>query len=131
MTSAGIWLFELFRRSDTAPPVARDASDEVSVPRIESDSISGVYVVAVYQLIGGAVARIRSFQPMKSDVRPHPTEVDCGYQVIVDDATTYVHLSTFGSDERRSDKKVSQTLQIDREMAGQLVALLQATFPGI
>jgi hypothetical protein len=42
-----------------------------------------------------------------------------------------VQLSTFGSAERQSEYKVSQTLQVDRARAGELVEILRAAFPGL
>jgi 5-methylcytosine-specific restriction protein B len=68
---------------------------------------------------------------MTSNVRTHPTDVDCGYQVVHADEGTLLQLSTYGSDARKSDKKVSQTLQVDRDVARQLIAVLRTAFPGI
>lgn len=44
-------------------------------------------------------------------------------------ATPLLHLSTFGSDYRQSKPKSSQSIQIDEQMAGELIRLLQSTFP--
>lgn len=65
----------------------------------------------------------------RANSRPHPTEVDCLWQVVTgpEDATL-LQLSTYGSDNRESEPKVSQTLQLDRVVAVQLVALLCETF---
>lgn len=44
---------------------------------------------------------------------------------------TLLQLSTFGSDTRKSDPKVSQTLQIDAARAGELMHLLRDAFPDL
>lgn len=75
------------------------------------------------------MARIRSLTQAKSDGRIHPTEVDCTWQVTHSDGgVAYLTLSTYGSDTRASKPKVSQTLQMDRELAQQLVGVLTVTF---
>lgn len=68
---------------------------------------------------------------MSSSLTPHRTEVDCGFQVLDDhDGGHLLQLSTFGSDERKSSPKVSQTLQIDATRAEELIGILRQTFPG-
>ncbi|MGB7450244.1 MAG: hypothetical protein WA892_14105 [Ornithinimicrobium sp.] len=65
----------------------------------------------------------------RSSGRPHPTEVDCRWQVINGrKGVALFQLSTYGSDGRASDPKVSQTIQLDRDMAAKLVARLCETF---
>lgn len=59
----------------------------------------------------------------------HPTEVDCEVrQVLTAGGQTYLQLSTFGSANRVSEPKVSQTIQIDREIALKLRQLIEETF---
>lgn len=77
------------------------------------------------------MARIRSFGKSTQDVRIHPTEVDCEHRVIHDGKVRLLHLSTFGSDERASERKSSQSLQLDEDAARQLVAILKSAFPSI
>lgn len=77
------------------------------------------------------MARIRGFEQMDTTPRVHPTEVDCGYQAIRTTGETLLQLSTFGSDLRQSEKKMSQTLQFDRKAAAELVAIIRQTFPGL
>lgn len=61
--------------------------------------------------------------------RPHPTEVDCRWQVIHGpEGATLFQLSTFGSEARESGPKVSQTIPLDRGTAAELVARLQDAF---
>jgi hypothetical protein len=47
------------------------------------------------------------------------------------DGTRYLHLTTFGSDNRRSGPKSSQSIQLDEETARALVAVIRKTFPSI
>lgn len=77
------------------------------------------------------MARIRSIHPITSNVKPHPTLVDCGYQIVQSPEGTLLHLSTYGSDQRKSEPKVSQTLQLDRKTASQLIEIMRQTFPEI
>jgi hypothetical protein len=78
------------------------------------------------------VARIRSLDVGTQNVRPHASEVDCFYQVVEGPQhERLLHLSTFGSDTRKSDPKSSQSIQVDRELAGQLIEVLRRVFPGL
>jgi hypothetical protein len=78
----------------------------------------------------GYMARIRKLEQGTQSIRPHSTEVDCFYNVVqADDGTKLLHLTTFGSDDRASKAKSSQSIQIDGTIARQLVAILADTFP--
>ena len=77
------------------------------------------------------MARVRSLRHEVRNVAAHPTEVDATFQVIQAEVGTLFHLSTYGSDSRASEPKVSQTIQLDREMAALLVAALRDAFPGL
>lgn len=78
------------------------------------------------------MARVRSLTRGNQSIRPHASEVDCFYDVIHQaNGTRLLHLSTFGSDQRQSKPKSSQSIQIDERLAGELFELLQKTFPGI
>lgn len=77
------------------------------------------------------MAIIRSISRGSSSVKRHPTSVDATYQVIADAAGTLFHLSTYGSESRASEAKVSQTFQVDRDSAQKLIAALREAFPGI
>lgn len=75
------------------------------------------------------MARVRSVQRGTQDVRVHSSEVDCFYQVVEDGAGGKIlHLTTFGSDERRSSPKSSQSIQLDETMARELHELIIAVF---
>jgi hypothetical protein len=74
------------------------------------------------------VAAIRRFIEGHQSVRPHPTEVDCYYQLL-GGASPRLHLSTFGSDHRQSAPKSSQSIQLDEQRARQLIDILERAFP--
>jgi fructose-1,6-bisphosphatase/inositol monophosphatase family enzyme len=58
--------------------------------------------------------------------------VDCGYQTVTGAAgEVLLQLATFGSDDRKSQPKVSQTLQFDREASALLIDILRSAFPDI
>lgn len=77
------------------------------------------------------MARVRSIEQIASNVRSHPTEVDCGWQLLDSPDGRLLQLSTYGSDARKSQPKVSQTLQFDRVAAAELIRALRSTFPGL
>jgi hypothetical protein len=75
------------------------------------------------------MAIVRSIDWVDDGGRVHPTEVDCEVRAIkVDGRDAYLQVSTFGSDFRRREKKVSQTLQFDRSAALQLAEYIELTF---
>ncbi|MBP1781163.1 hypothetical protein J3R08_001013 [Micromonospora sp. HB375] len=77
------------------------------------------------------MARVRSFSASRQRIKPHPTEVDCEYAVIEGGDLRLLHLSTFGSDDRASERKSSQSLQLDLQTARQLMEVIEEAFPGI
>ncbi len=64
------------------------------------------------------MAIIRSLEAGTSDVHPHRTHVDATYQFTdsVEHGELF-HLATYGSDSRKSEPKVSQTIQMDKSTA--------------
>lgn len=75
------------------------------------------------------MARIRQLEKGTQSVSVHPTEVDCFYQVIVGaDGELFLHLTTFGSEGRKSQPKSSQSIQLSRSVAKDLVEVIQSTF---
>lgn len=76
------------------------------------------------------MAIVRSLEAGASNVRENRTEVDATYQ-IVDTATRgkLLHISTFGSDSRKSEPKVSQVLQFDETTARELASIISRAFP--
>lgn len=77
------------------------------------------------------MALIRSFAPSSQEIGRHSSEVDCEYVRITTPPEPVLHLSTFGSDARQSERKSSQSIQIDAARAAELVWILQDAFPGI
>lgn len=75
------------------------------------------------------MARTRRLEKGTQSVAVHPTEVDCLHQVVVgQDGESYLHLRTFASDERRSNPMSSQSTQLSRSAANELVQVMQSTF---
>ena len=77
------------------------------------------------------MARVRSIGPSNQRIKPHPSEVDCEFTVVEGAEVRLLHLTTFGSDDRASDRKSSQSLQFDVERARELVDIIVRTFPQI
>lgn len=60
----------------------------------------------------------------------HPSECDAEWSILqFGNESVLLQISTFGSDERQSHPKVSQTLQIDHHIATQLKLAIEAAFP--
>jgi hypothetical protein len=74
------------------------------------------------------MAIVRSLEWVSEGGRVHPTEVDCELRAVGEGGNTYLQVSTFGSDHRRREKKVSQTLQFDRSAALRLAAHIDKIF---
>lgn len=75
------------------------------------------------------MAVIRSFSPGHQNVQVHPTEVDCYFQTVTaGDGTRYLHLTTFGSDDRELPGKSSQSFQLNVASARDLVRVIEETF---
>jgi hypothetical protein len=75
------------------------------------------------------MARIRTLTRSSQSISVHKTEVDATFQTVMNsDGKLYFHMSTYGSDNRASEPKVSQTIQLDEETASLLVAELARTF---
>jgi hypothetical protein len=77
------------------------------------------------------MARLRSLEEGNARLAPHKTEVDCAWQIIEAPRGRVLQLSTYGSDERASEPKVSQTIQLDETIARRLVVILRLAFPSI
>ncbi len=77
------------------------------------------------------MARILRILRNSQNIGEHKLEnaVDCEYQVIsASDGSKLLHLSTFGSDNRASNRKSSQSLQLDEPIARQLLEVLRCAF---
>jgi len=80
---------------------------------------------------GDQVAVVRSLEFEGVGGKPHPTEVDARWRVVQSSSGPLLQVSTFGSDERESEPKVSQTIQLDREVASQLAEVIRSVFGDI
>jgi hypothetical protein len=78
--------------------------------------------------LDGSVALIDTFFADHRDCQRHRTSVECGWQVVRDDRGRLLQLATFGSDDRASGKKVSQTVQLDEQAARDLLRILNEFF---
>lgn len=77
------------------------------------------------------MARILRVVPGQQKISAHDVEkgVDCEHTELTDDdGTTLLHLSTFGSEGRESNRKSSQSIQVDSGIAAELIEILRATF---
>lgn len=75
------------------------------------------------------MARIRNFIPGTQVIKEHPTETDCYYQKgRSGSGQAFLHLSTFGSDMRETKAKSSQSLQLDKVRATQLIRIFIEAF---
>lgn len=77
------------------------------------------------------MALIRSFHTSSQHIRRHQTEVDYEHTVVGSGTDRVLHLSTFGSDARASNPKSSQSIQLDRERAQELVRIIHHAFPNL
>ncbi|MGA3562125.1 hypothetical protein [Melissospora conviva] len=66
-----------------------------------------------------------------ANAKRHPTVVECGWQIVRDGDKKLLQLSSYGSDQRASGKKVSQTLQFDRETLAALIKIAKQAFPDL
>jgi hypothetical protein len=55
-------------------------------------------------------------------------EVQATYTVFEKDGERYFQIDTYGKDDRAMPEKISQSFQIDKEMAKELVNLLNTAF---
>lgn len=75
------------------------------------------------------MAIIRSFRPGGQSVRLHRSEVDCYFQTVTaSNGSAYLHLTTFGSDDREIPGKSSQSFQLSVEAARELLVIIVSTF---
>jgi hypothetical protein len=77
------------------------------------------------------MAIIREFRHVTSDKSVLHRPVSCGWRAFHAGDVKILQLDTYGSDTRQIPNKVSQSIQLDREAAAQLMTLIRDTFPGI
>lgn len=78
------------------------------------------------------MARISTFVKAEQAYgKPQPTIVKCVWRVFDHNGVRYLQLDTLGSSGRRNPGKQSQTIQLNRDAASQLLTLLANAFPGL
>jgi hypothetical protein len=108
--------------------IARKATIEGRSRRIEfgRDALGGRVLSSLLRM--AIVTRFR--EVVKDRVgRAKPTE--CGYAFVELDGVEYLLIESYGSSERSKPGKISQSLHLDRNRAGELKPLLERRFPGI
>lgn len=55
-------------------------------------------------------------------------ETECTYNVFEIDEIMYIQFDTYGSSERKSESKSSQTIQFDKETAKYIIEILKNEF---
>jgi hypothetical protein len=61
----------------------------------------------------------------------HKPVEDCVYYAYSLDGVDFFQLDSFGSKDRADRMSVSQSIQLDRSAAAELIAALRASFPGL
>lgn len=75
------------------------------------------------------MALIRTLEKGTSNIKPHRSKVDATFQIIYGaDGEPLLHIATYGSDDRLSEPKVSQTIQIDKKTALSLANIIDKEF---
>lgn len=78
------------------------------------------------------MALIRNLEKGTSNIRPHKSEVDAIYQILVNErGERLFHIATYGSDDRQSEPKVSQTIQFDVTTAQKLANIIEKELGGV
>lgn len=79
------------------------------------------------------MALVRDFHQVNSDKSVIHKPVSCGWRAFRAGAgdVTILQLDTYGSETRQIPNKVSQSIQLDRDGAAELLKLIRDTFPGI
>lgn len=78
------------------------------------------------------MALVTSLEPNAKDRSTVHGPTRCLYAIVEGpNGTRYLQLDTVGSEDRAIPDKVSQSIQFDRQAAGQLLQLLHRTFPDL
>lgn len=59
------------------------------------------------------------------------TKVTCGFRTVEVEGERVVQLSTYGSAQRKIPGKTSQSIEVDRQGAEELIRILREAFPGL
>ncbi|WP_224705664.1 methionyl-tRNA formyltransferase [Devosia aquimaris] len=71
---------------------------------------------------------LRKFERLDAERYQLQGEVEAKYAVFERDGRGFVQINTYGSPDREMPGKLSQTIQLDREGAIELVAILRKAF---
>ena len=77
------------------------------------------------------MAKIATFFEVPTESTKVHGDVECGSRVFSANGALYLQLDTYGSNERAIPGKVSQSIQLDRDGAEALAAILERAFPGV
>ena len=78
------------------------------------------------------MALVTSLEEIKKDRQSVHNPTRCLVSILESgDGSRYLQLDTLGSNSREIPDKVSQTIQFDRQAAGQLLQFIHRAFPGI
>jgi hypothetical protein len=78
------------------------------------------------------MALVRKLEPSRSSTRGQVHgEVECGFSVFDSNGRRYLQLDTYGSAERATPGKTSQSIQFDEASASDLKRLIEQTFPDV
>src|SRR3982750_920504 len=78
------------------------------------------------------MALVTAFEPNSKDRQSVHGPTRCLYAIVLGSAgERYLQLDTVGSEDREIPDKVSQSIQFDRQAAGQLLQPLPRTFPDL
>lgn len=75
------------------------------------------------------MALIENFQEVNTDRQALHGPVQCGWRVFTVKGETVLQLDTYGSADRKLLGKVSQSIQLNRQAAGELLGILERAFP--
>jgi hypothetical protein len=74
------------------------------------------------------MALVRRFEALESERSQLHQEVEAKYAIFERDGVGFVQINTYGRPDREIPGKVSQSLQLDRQGAEALVAILRKAF---
>ena len=74
------------------------------------------------------MALVRKFERLVTERTQLQDEVEAKYAVFERDGRGFVQINTYGRADRKLPGKLSQTIQLDREGAEALVAILKKAF---
>lgn len=77
------------------------------------------------------MALIEKFEPVTSDIQRMHGPVTCGVRSFAVDGQRILQLDTYGSADRQIHGKISQSVQLDRAAARELIKIIEKTFPDL